>query len=498
MAFIKKIKIDKFKHKANELFNRTIDQHITLAVTGLSRSGKTAFITSLVNQLINEGNGSRLSFFDPVHQGNFIAAKRVPQKHFHVPRFDYDGAMSSLTAQVAAWPEPTHGISELRLAVRYQPTSLLKYATDMATLTIDITDYPGEWLLDLPMLKQTYQEWSEQTHALLKSNPRNEYSKAFLDKLSELDPFAPASEELLATLAKEYTDLLHVFRHKLGLSVIQPGRFILPGEFAGAPILEFFPFPDLANLDANNYQNAADDSFIGMLRSRYLEYKEQVVRKFYQEHFIRFDRQIVLADCLTSLNRGKESFADLEHAISMILESYSYGKSGLFSRLFSPKIDKLLFAATKADHVTPEQHEPLVSLVNQLIHQSKHQLNYEAVEVKTLAIASVKATQVGTINHQGKQVPVIQGRRLVTTPDNQDVNNDSSQEKKTKANKPLSENITVFPGEVPSTLPGDDYWQKHGFNFINFSPINGLSKHQCLPHVRMDQVLQFLLADKMV
>ena len=97
MAIIKKQQLDKLKNKASEMLNRSLDQHISLAVTGLSRSGKTAFITSLVNQLINEGQGSRLSFFEPVHQGNFIAAKRVPQKNLSIPRFDYDKAISSLT-----------------------------------------------------------------------------------------------------------------------------------------------------------------------------------------------------------------------------------------------------------------------------------------------------------------------------------------------------------------------------------------------------------------
>ena len=485
-SLIKNRGLDKFKNKANELLKRTLDQHVSLAVTGLSRSGKTAFITSLVNQLINEGNGAKLSFFDPVHQGNFIAAKRVPQKHYHVPRFDYDAAISALTSERATWPEPTHGISELRLAIRYQPkNSLLKYATDMATLTLDITDYPGEWLLDLPMLKQSYQEWSQQMHALMTSAPRQEHSEHFLAKLTNIDPFSSVSEELLAELAQEYTSLLHKFRYELGLSVIQPGRFILPADLAGAPILEFFPFPDLASLDGNDYQNAADDSFIGMLRSRYLEYKEQVVRKFYREHFLRFDRQIVLADCLTPLNRGKESFADLELAMSMVLESYNYGKSGLFSRLFSPKIDKLLFAATKADHVTPEQHAPLVSLLNQLIHQNKHHLNYEAVEVKTLAIASVKSTNSGVTKHKGEDIPVIQGRRLATSSpgDSNDV---------------FGQLITVFPGAVPSQLPKENYWKTKPFNFITFAPLSDLEKHQSLPHVRMDQVLQFLLADKMI
>ncbi len=468
-------RFDKFKKKANELISKTLDQHITLAVTGLSRSGKTAFITSLVNQLINEGNGSKLSFFNPVHQGTFIAAKRVPQKNFHVPRFDYDSAMAAFTEQAPHWPEPTYGISELRLAIRYQPkSSLLKYATDMATLTLDITDYPGEWLLDLPMLNQTYQEWSEQTMLLLMASPRSEYAEKFIQKINNIDPFQIADENYLAELAQEYTELLQLFRHTLGLSVIQPGRFILPAELKDAPILQFIPFSCFDKIDPNDYQNAADDTLIGMLRARYIEYKERVVRKFYKQHFINFDRQIVLADCLTPLNNGADSFSDLQLAMSMIMESYSYGRSSLFSRLFSPKIDKLLFAATKADHVTPEQHANMVTLLNQLIYQTKHQLNYDAIDMKTLAIASVKTTKSGRSLHQGKQVPVIQGKSLLD-----------------------EKVITVFPGTVPERLPDADFWQNKPFNFIAFSPDKSAAKHEALPHIRMDQVLQFLLGDKM-
>ena len=489
-SLIKKRSLDKLKHKANELLKRTVDQHVSLAVTGLSRSGKTAFITSLVNQLINEGSKSQLSFFDPVHQGTFIAAKRVPQKNVHVSRFDYDGAMTALTSEPPQWPKATEGISELRLAIRYQPkNSLLKYAAERVNLIVDITDYPGEWLLDLPMLKQTYQEWSQQTQTLMTNGVRSEYSKDFFIKLAELDPFAEASEDLLADFAQEYTQLLHTFRYELGLSVIQPGRFILPGDLTGAPILEFFPFPGLDTFDGNDYQNAADTSIVGMLRARYLEYKEQVVRKFYKDHFLRFDRQIVLADCLTPLNNGPESFADLELAMSMVLESYSYGKTGLFSRLFSPKIDKLLFGATKADHVTPEQHGAMVSLLNQLIQSNRNHLNYEAVSVKTLAIASVKATHSGTSKHKGTDVPVIQGVQL---PRQSGATNEDN-----KNAEVFGQKITVFPGAVPSKLPKTDFWQTKPFNFIAFSPLEGLNKHECLPHIRMDQVLQFLLADKM-
>lgn len=472
---INKEQIAKIKGKANELFHRSIDQHVTLAVTGLSRSGKTAFITSLVNQLINQGNDSQLSFFNPVHQERFIAAKRIPQKNIHISRFNYDASVSSFVGDIPTWPKPTNGISEIRLAIRYQPKeSLLKYATDMATLTLDITDYPGEWLLDLPMLNQTFEEWSNQTVALLKQSPRKEFSQEWLEKINAIDPFQPVDEIYIAELAAQYTQLLHHFRENIGLSVIQPGRFILPGELAGAPILEFFPFSRFEMLDANEYQNANDSTFIGILRARFVEYKERVVREFYKKHFINFDRQIVLADCLTPLNNGPDSFSDLKLAISMILESYNYGRSSLFSRLFSPKIDRLLFASTKVDHVTAEQHPNLVLLLNELIHQSKHQLNYEAIKIKTLAIAAVKATKSGTSLHNGESIPVIQGRR-------------SSDNKI----------ITVFPGMVPKKLPDSDFWQANHFKFIAFEPLQSVALHECLPHIRMDQVMEFLLGDKM-
>lgn len=474
MSLFSKQKIEKLKRKATDIVNRTFDQHINLAVTGLSRSGKTAFITSFVNQLINEGSHSQLGFFNVVHQGNFIAAKRVPQKNLHIGRFEYDKAMQAFSEQPPNWPEPTNGISELRLALRYQPQdSFIKYATDTVTLTIDITDYPGEWLLDLPILNLTYEEWSEFTTELLTSAPRAAYSQAFLDKVNQLDPLAPVDEQLLADLAHDYTNLLMIFRHKLGLSVIQPGRFILPGELADAPILQFFPFTSFNLLDKDAYQNATDDSLIGMLRARYIEYKERVVRKFYQEHFIHFDRQIVLADCLTPLNNGPDSFQDLTQAINMIMESFNYGQSSLFRRLFAPRIDKLLFAATKADHITPEQHSNLAALLNQLVYKTKHQLSFDEIEMKTLAIASVKSTNVGKAQHQGVELPVIQGNRASD-----------------------GKLITLFPGTVPNKLPQPDYWQNNKFNFIGFSPLARIDSHESLPHLRMDQVLQFLLGDK--
>ncbi|VFS54926.1 Predicted ATPase [Kluyvera cryocrescens] len=53
---------------------------------------------------------------------------------------------------------------------------------------------------------------------------------------------APADENRLAEIAQAWTDYLHQCKQQ-GLHFIQPGRFVLPGELAGAPALQFFPWP---------------------------------------------------------------------------------------------------------------------------------------------------------------------------------------------------------------------------------------------------------------
>ena len=59
-----------------------------------------------------------------------------------------------------------------------------------------------------------------------------------------LDPLAPADENRLADIAAAWTDYLHHCKQQ-GLHFIQPGRFVLPGDMAGAPALQFFPWPDV-------------------------------------------------------------------------------------------------------------------------------------------------------------------------------------------------------------------------------------------------------------
>ncbi len=80
---------------------------------------------------------------------------------------------------------------------------------------------------------------------------------------------------------------------------------------AGAPALQFFPWPDVDAVGEAKLAQADKHSNAGMLRERYKYYCERVVKGFYKEHFLRFDRQIVLVDCLQPLNSGPQAFNDM-------------------------------------------------------------------------------------------------------------------------------------------------------------------------------------------
>ncbi len=90
-------------------------------------------------------------------------------------------------------------------------------------------------------------------------------------------------------------------------------------------------------------------------------------------------------------------------ALTQLMQSFHYGQRTLFRRLFSPVIDKLLFAATKADHVTVDQHSNMVSLLQQLIQDAWQNAAFEGISMDCLGLASIQATQSGLIGGEWRE-----------------------------------------------------------------------------------------------
>ena len=86
------------------------------------------------------------------------------------PVFPYHAVIDGLGGPRPQWPEGTRSVSEIRVAIRYRPRQTLLTHGER-TLYVDIVDYPGEWLLDLPMLGAGFADWSRDILALCDSEP---------------------------------------------------------------------------------------------------------------------------------------------------------------------------------------------------------------------------------------------------------------------------------------------------------------------------------------
>ncbi|MBF0126736.1 MAG: YcjX family protein [Magnetococcales bacterium] len=463
--------LQEFGKRVDEWVHLTMDRTVRLAVTGLNQSGKTVFTTALVHHLLHALHGSNLPLFQVTAENRLQGTRIMLQPDMDVPTFQYDQYIRALLGNKPLWPTPTDALSEIRLAIRFRPSGLLsKRISPSSTLYLDVIDYPGEWLLDLPLLPLSFDEWSAQTFLLCTDEPRKSLSQPWREYLATIQLSHPAQDDILRQASETYTQFLMACKQKeAGLSFLQPGRFTIPGDLKGAPLLTFSPLPP----------PGADGVVVGSLREemgkRFDSYKKHVVETFFNRHFAKFDRQIVLLDILNALNRGPGAFADMQNALESILESFRYGPSNLITRLFHPRIDKLLFVATKADFVAANQHHNMERLLRRLVARPANDASFLGVEIKTQALSSFRCTRTVVREHDGRRLSFVQG-----TP------------------KGRNQEALLFPGEIPENVPDAGEWDANRFNFMEFEPRRPQdAEGSTPPHIRLDQALEFLLGDKL-
>jgi uncharacterized protein len=466
-------------HFAGSLVRPTV----RLGVTGLARSGKTVFITALIHNLIA---GGRMPFFDAAAQGRVLRAYLEPQPDDNVPRFDYERHLADLTADPPRWPESTRRISQLRIALEYEPKKFWKRQLGLDRLHIDIVDYPGEWLLDLPLLDLDYAAWSRQALEQSGLPSRRAIAKAWHQALSAVDPTAPADEALAAQLALLFKAYLSATRgDPNALLTLPPGRFLMPGDLEGSPALTFAP------LDPGERQSFSRGSLWAMMERRYEAYKSHVVRPFFRDHFARLDRQIVLVDALAALDGGPPAVADLEHAMTEVLDCFRTGANSLWSSLFAPRIDRIVFAATKADHLHHRSHDRLEAILGKLTQSAIERAKFAGAEVKVLALAAIRATREGEAKRNGEVLPCIVGYPLPG-------------EVLGRRRFDGTEPFAIFPGDLPAdpeTALASRQGSADDVRFVRFRPPDPVllpgGGYAPFPNIRLDRAVQALIGDRL-
>jgi predicted YcjX-like family ATPase len=264
----------------------------------------------------------------------------------------------------------------------------------------------------------------------------------------------------------------------------------MPGDLAGSPALTFAPLalPEGGELPPGS--NGA------MMRRRYDAYRDVVVRPFFREHFARLDRQIVLVDVLAALGSGPAALRDLQDATVAVLDCFRVGRGGWLNALFSPRADKILFAATKADQVHHSGHDRLEAILKRMTDVAILRAGDAGAEVDVIALAAVRATREAMVRGEGGGLPSIVGVAAPGTgPQGKDFDGEAE--------------VAVFPGDLPADagalfgeagLPPSGGIAEGDFRSVRFRP-PALEKTEdglpVLPHIRLDRALQFLIGDRL-
>ncbi len=444
------------------------DPVIRLGVTGLSRAGKTVFITSLVANLLDRG---RMPQLRAAASGAIQTAYLQPQPDDTLPRFEFEDHLARLTAREPSWPDGTRHISELRISMKVQPSGLLSGLQGPRTVHLDIVDYPGEWLLDLGLMDQSYAQWSASALERLPDRPGGQ---AYIEALSEVDPTANLDEGLATNLARTFTASLNEAR-QAGYSDCSPGRFLLPGDLAGSPVLTFAPLPE---------SSKPRRSLAREFERRFDSYKRNVVQPFFRDHFAKIDRQVVLVDVLGAIHAGPKAVEDMRSVMADILGAFRPGANDFLTRIFQGRrVEKILFAATKADHLHHTQHPQLTAITQALLRDAKDRADFAGAKTQAMAISALRTTVEETIDHRDGPLDVVRGRLLEN-----------------------GKQAAFYPGDLPDdpshllvpARDGAEKWLDADYQVMRFAPAPlTLRPGDGPPHIRLDKAAEFLFGDKL-
>lgn len=447
--------------KSHWAAERLLDRRICIGITGLSGAGKSTLITSLIYQL-SHPDRAQLPGFAPALNGRLLGAELRPALDTGLPMFEYERCLEALTANPPRWPESTRDLSAMELHVHLQGRRLGRNYRQ--TVILELRDYPGEWLMDLPLLRLSFAEWCRHQGSLLTAEPRASLAPELVARLNALNPEDTAEGRALDLLWQDYRQFLRDCRNQQQLSYLQPGRALLDSDEYGV-----LPLPQLGHKTAAELDGLPEDSVYKVLEARYRDYVEGYVAPFVDSHFRHLDRQLVLVDLISTLFAGESSLDDMRQGFKHIADTFRYGSSGLLRKLWRPRIDRLVFAATKVDQVLAADHDALRQLLGQQLQQAFSGARHRGLPLYCEAIAAVRCS-----NESSRD-----GRRLLVGHD--------------MDGRYLGfENAEILPHP-----PREGDWQHYSGGLPpQLRPPVGIGREGYMPHIRMDALLNLLLGDK--
>ncbi|MDX8393861.1 MAG: YcjX family protein [Mariprofundales bacterium] len=419
-----------------------------IAITGLSRSGKTIFITSLIDQLLHPKKIPMLT----TNKRPFHVTLKAPKAS--IKRFDYYKFNKDIK-QHRQWPEGTDSITSTLLEVECRSRFAI---LGNSRFNIELIDYPGEWILDIALLNLSFAEWSEKVLRWL-SDCEEDLAVNYLDEIKKLSATSSGSQ-LENDLHNQYVDMI-CYLKKNHYANLTPGRFLMPADLEGDPILLFAPIPK------------TNSPLYTIFKQRYDSYLKDIVKEIQLKHFMNFDKQIILIDVVEALQNEYKCYHDMTQGLRSMLSLYDNKNQFFLAKLFGSSIDKVVFVATKADLIASSQHDNYLKLLKEMVADIQQRMDIKHIKTEAHVIAAVKCTQTICKKYQGELLYFVRG---IDAKDNK--------------------SVEVYPGTMQSFFPHPENWNQNEYDFATFMPSKKLYKdNEPFDNIHMDRVINAIIGD---
>jgi predicted YcjX-like family ATPase len=191
----------------------------------------------------------------------------------------------------------------------------------------------------------------------------------------------------------------------------------------------------------------------------------------------------VLVDVLGAIHQGPRATEDLRRTMVEVLSAFRPGRNGWLTGLLGGKrVEKILFAATKADHLHHTQHPALTGIIEAMLRDAKSRADFAGAETMALALASLRATVEDTLTRDGQTLNAVRGRLM------------------------SGKQAAMFPGLLPAdparllspAREGAEKWLDADYALMGFAPARlTLKPGEGPPHIRLDRAAEFLIGDRL-
>lgn len=440
-----------------------------IAVIGIYGSGKTVFLTSLINHLKNHSPEA----FDLDGRSAARIKRFVEVEHGGNRPFRFAAHRQHLLDE-QAWPAKTYELCHYRCRFKRSDTG--------RRYDVDFIDFPGERIADAGIYQAAnFAAWSDDLFDRWASADRN-YREQLADYEATLARPDAGADDVLRAYRAAACRLLLAYK-----PLIAPSCFLLgvkqaaeAGEHLTAEALADCPTA-LLGLDVHSQFAPLDrearsrwPDVAAKFAQDFARYKAQEVRPFIDE-LVRVDRLIVLVDIPMILNAGPGLLNDCHAILGELFRAIHPG--GWLRRLFGlarRTPTKIAFVANKADLVADEDRDNLKALLREMCDEYENAL--DRVTCDYFCASPIKST------HDSTRRPDAESAWLVGRPLRDELGNALS------ASAAEREYRT---SRVPARWPSD--WQVGHFRFPMVHPRVSKAVFQPPGQIDLPRLFEFVV-----